>query len=269
MRANLSPPAVEVVVCRHGEELGWTRNLPRGVKLTVYEKTPGPGPRWPESISLPNVGREAHAWLHHLATRYPSLAPWTVFAQGHPFDHAPDLHRMIRKLAAGECPQEGFVWLGFLWETDDARGRPSFVNWTKNPERRELDLEGFFGRLWGSPPPPRVRYVGGGQFILSREAARRRPQGFYVRAREVAAEFPDAAHAFERVWDRIFLAPPLDPSLFGSSGLRVLKPIRKFNNPLDTPPSRPRGGTADTIAFPGGSPAGSPHPLPPPLGPRG
>jgi len=217
---------VEVVVCRCGEELAWLRNLPRGVRTTVYDKTPPPGTPWPGAVPLPNVGREAHAWLHHLTERYDSLADWTVFAQGRPFDHAPDMHRRIRALAAGETGTEDFLWLGFLWETDDERGRPTFVHWTKNPDRRELDLGGFFQRLWDEPAPSTVRYVGGGQFALTRAGAHRRPREFYDRARELAAEFPDAAHAFERTWDRVFLAPLLDPARFGPSGLRLLKPVR-------------------------------------------
>ena len=73
------------VVCRCGEDLAWTRNVPRGLAVTVYDKTPPPGSPWPGSTPLPNVGREAHAWLHHLADRYDSLPDWTIFAQGHPF----------------------------------------------------------------------------------------------------------------------------------------------------------------------------------------
>ena len=133
---------VEVVVCRFGEDLSWTRNLPRGVHITIYDKTPLEEGRWPGAISLPNHSRDDFAWLHHLVERYDDLAELTVFAQGHPFDHAPDLHRVVRRYAQKEESPD-FAWLGFLWETDDARGRPSFVTWSKNPERRELDLEGF------------------------------------------------------------------------------------------------------------------------------
>ena len=219
--------ALELVVCRCGEDLSWTRNVPRSVAVTIYDKTPPPDLPWPGSVPLPNVGREAHAWLHHLTERYDSLAEQTVFAQGHPFDHAPDMHAVIRRQAAGETPAPDFLWLGFLWETDDARGHPTFVHWSKTPERRELDLQGFFRRLWGEPAPAQVRYVGGGQFVLSRRAAHRRSREFYEKARLLSMQFPDAAHALERTWDRVFLAPPLDPALFGPSGLRLLKPVKK------------------------------------------
>ena len=117
---------VEVVVCRFGEDLAWTRNLPRGVRVTIYDKTPLEEGWWPGAIALPNHSRDDFAWLHHLVERYDDLADLTVFAQGHPFDHAPDLHRVIRHYAQGEESPD-FAWLGFLWETDDARGRPSFV----------------------------------------------------------------------------------------------------------------------------------------------
>ena len=226
MARRASGVDLELVVCRHGEDLAWTRNVPKGVRVTVYEKTPAPLPAWPAGQPLPNVGREAHAWLHHLTERYHSLAEWTVFAQGRPFDHAPDLHALIRQIAGGSAPAGDFLWLGFLWETDDPRGHPTFVNWTKNPERRELDLTGFFRELWGEAPPDRLRYVGGGQFALQRAAAHRRPRDFYEKAREIAVWFPDAAHAFERTWDRVFEAAPLNPALFGPSGLRLLKPVK-------------------------------------------
>ncbi|MFM8655472.1 MAG: hypothetical protein ACKODZ_12230, partial [Verrucomicrobiota bacterium] len=84
-----------------------------------------------------------------------------------------------------------------------------------------------FQKLWREAAPEKVRYVGGGQFVLSRSAAHRRSRDFYERARDLAADFPDAAHAFERTWDRVFLAPPLDPALFGTAGLRLLKPVKE------------------------------------------
>ena len=218
---------VEVVVCRYGEDLAWTRNLPRGIRLTIYDKSPEDLAPWPGSHPLANHSRDDFACLHHLVERYDDLAELTVFAQGRPFDHAPDLHRIIRGYAQGEQgTRPDFAWLGFLWETDDARGRPSFVTWSKNPERRELNLEGFFQTLWGEPAPAKVRYVGGSQFALSKTAAHRRSKPFYQKARDVSRTFPDAAHAFERTWDRIFMAPPLDETLFGPSGMRLLKPVR-------------------------------------------
>ena len=72
---------VEVVVCRYGEDLAWTRNLPRGVRLTIYDKAEPDQPSWPGSLRLTNHSRDDFAWLHHLVERYENLSEWTIFAQ--------------------------------------------------------------------------------------------------------------------------------------------------------------------------------------------
>jgi len=46
---------------------------------TIYCK--GDGIPVPGCVSLPNVGRESHTYLHHVVSRYESLANWTVFSQ--------------------------------------------------------------------------------------------------------------------------------------------------------------------------------------------
>ncbi|RYF61410.1 MAG: DUF3431 domain-containing protein, partial [Cytophagaceae bacterium] len=87
---------LELVVAHYTENLNWLRNLPAGVHKTVYTKSPEPVTEH-QTLLLPNVGREAHTYLHHLVSRYDSLAEWTVFCQGKPFDHAYDFKKTIRK----------------------------------------------------------------------------------------------------------------------------------------------------------------------------
>lgn len=41
--------------------------------------------------TLPNYGFEAHTYMHHIATNYDDLAELTLFLQGNPFIHAPNL----------------------------------------------------------------------------------------------------------------------------------------------------------------------------------
>ena len=105
----LGDSILEVVVCRFREDLAWTRNLPHGVPVTIYDKTVPPDPLWPGALPLPNISRDDYVWLHHLFERYHDLADLTVFAQGRPFDHAPDLHRVIRQLARADEPTPRFL----------------------------------------------------------------------------------------------------------------------------------------------------------------
>jgi hypothetical protein len=73
---------VELVVARYGDEdISWSE--PVRALRTVYRKLPGGGGGAEAGeVLLRNVGKEAHSWVHHLASRYDSLAGRTVFMHG-------------------------------------------------------------------------------------------------------------------------------------------------------------------------------------------
>ena len=228
---NPELPILELVVARHVEDLAWLGRVPENFRITVYDKGDGSS----GGMRLTNMGREAHTYLHHLSERHESLAALTVFVQGHPFDHAPDLHKTLRALAAGTLTMTNFHWLGFLAETDDPRGRRLFVPWSKNPDRRELQLDSFHQELFGTPGPTDYRFFVCAQFAVTRDAIRRRPADFYRRARHLAGNFPLAPHCFERCWDRVFFAdgtigrlPPGQPTAY-------FKPIKRLHPTPVTP----------------------------------
>lgn len=223
--------ALELVVARYAEPVVWTRNAPRSVRVAIYDKGGDLDPRdFPRAtiLRLPNVGREAHTYLHHIVERYDAPAALTVFCQGHPFDHAHDLHKVLRALAAGRETVADFRWLGFTIDTDDARGRRLFVRWSKNEDGRELRLDEFHRALFGTEAPERVRFYPGGQFVAAAERIRSRPRTFWERARDLAATFPDAAHCFERLWDRVFGVVGVDEALLEGKDSVYLKPIRRL-----------------------------------------
>ena len=230
--ANLGPvtESVELVVARYREDIAWVRNVPGCVRVSVYDKGGGAGmPEGAVGIPLPNVGREAHTYLWHIVERYESLAPVTVFCQGHPFDHAHDLHRVVRAMASGVRRVEDFLWLGFIIDTDDPRGRRLFVPWGGNPEGRELPVDEVHAALFGEACPGRVRFYPGGQFAVTAGCVRSRPRGFYERALELAAADDLHAHCFERIWDRVFGVCGVDEGRMGGGDTVYLKPIRRLH----------------------------------------
>lgn len=227
----MSVADLELVVARHAEAVDWTRHVPAAVRVTIYDKGGDlDAAKFPRATvaRLPNVGREAQTYLHHIVERWESPAPVTVFCQGHPFDHAHDLHRVLRALAAGRETVADFRWLGFTIDTDDARGRRLFVPWSKNEDGRELRLDEFHRALFASPAPERVRFYPGAQFAVTAERIRSRPRAFWERARDLAATFPDAAHCFERLWDRVFGVAGVDEARMGGRDCVHLKPIRRL-----------------------------------------
>jgi len=229
--SRAAEPTVELVVARHGERVEWTRNVPANVRVTIYDKGGDLDAVFGAAhvVQLPNVGREAHTYLQHIVARYEDLAPMTLFCQGHPFDHASDLHRVLRALASGADRVDDFRWLGFIIDTDDSRGRRLFVNWSKNADRRELALDRFCEELLSTPAPELVRFYPGGQFVATARCVRTRPRAFYAHALALSERFPDAAHCFERVWDRVFGVRGVDPAVLGGEPCRYLKPIRRLD----------------------------------------
>ena len=220
------PPRFELVVARYDEDLAWLKRVPKELLVTVYDKGDGAS----GGIRLPNEGREAHTYLDHLAGRYESLADVTVFVQGHPFDHAPDLHKVLRALADGSFNVTDFHWLGFLADTDDSRGRRLFVPWSKNPERHELPLDEFHQQIFGQPGPANYRFFVGAQFIISGAAAKSRSLAFYQHARDLAASMPLAPHCFERCWDRIFAVDGTVGRLPPGQITAYFKPIKRLQS---------------------------------------
>jgi len=221
-----SAPSTELVVARHTESLNWLRRVPPSIARTVYDKNPDlPAPA---SIALSNVGREAHSYLFHIVSRYEALAPVSVFCQGHPFDHAFDFHASLRDFAARPDAVGDFRWLGHIIDTDDARGHTLFRPWSKNEDGRELDLNGFHRALFGTEGPQHYTFRLGAQFVVSRDTIRARPLSFWTRALKISVDFPDAAHCFERTWDRVMGRPEPDAAWLGGRATAYLKPIKRL-----------------------------------------
>jgi hypothetical protein len=215
---------MELVVARYEENLNWLRRVPGEFTITVYDKSTSPALN---ATLLPNNGREAHTYLHHICPRYDSLADITVFCQGKPFDHAFDFHHTLRALASGEMCVESFFWLGHIADTDSADG-VLFRNWSKNEDGRGLDLNGFHRALFGCDGPREYAFFLGGQFIATRECIHRRSKKFYQRALRLSMEFPDAAHCFERTWDRVFGEEESTRARMKGEKTVYLKPIRRL-----------------------------------------
>jgi hypothetical protein len=57
----------------------------------------GPGTKYlPINESfLTNVGREGHTFFKYIYDNYDNLDDYTIFLQGHPYDHSPDLNNII------------------------------------------------------------------------------------------------------------------------------------------------------------------------------
>ncbi len=211
---------MELVVARYREDLRWLKRVPKSLRVVVYDK----------STDLPNIGREAHTYLHHIVARYDTLAELTVFSQGKPFDHAFDFHTSLKRLAENPGAAPEFLWLGHAIDRDDRDGTLLFQKWSKNESGRKLPMDDFCRAVWNEPSPETLTFFLGAQFAARRELILKQPRAFYERALRVAATFPDAAHCFERCWDRVFGVCGIPPEHQNRSPPIYLKPIRRLQS---------------------------------------
>lgn len=227
---------LELVVARYREDVRWVRKAPRWFRVTVYNKGETP-PALPyrrrdlKVCDLPNTGREDQAYLQHIVSRYDTLSDVTVFAQGHPFDHEPAFHRVLRDIAMNRLRVDQFKWLGFIIDEDDKEGGVLFQSWAKNESSDPLPLDRFWHLLWGSAAPDRVQFFPSAHFVVTAEQIRQQPRVFYEKALGITAELPHAAHCFERVWDRVFGVCGIPPAYRAASKPVYLRKIRRMHDP--------------------------------------
>lgn len=168
---------MEVVVARYKEDIEWTKTLP--YKVTVYTK---------DDCLLPNIGREAHTYLYHIITRWDSLADYTAFVQGYPFDHAPGL---VEDLA--RAPTD-FRHLGPHLSCDRD-------GWPHHGGLGVGKIADSVGLVQTEFP-----FSAGAQFVVSRERIRSRPLEFYhVLMSVLVPRLNETPWVYERLWQSIFM----------------------------------------------------------------
>lgn len=74
---------VKIVVSRCYENIEWTKQLPN---VIIFNKGEDNIDEY-NPIKLPNIGREGHTYYKYIYDNYDNLEDYTVFTQGHPFDH--------------------------------------------------------------------------------------------------------------------------------------------------------------------------------------
>jgi hypothetical protein len=95
----------------------------------------------------------------------------------------------------------------FHWGTSSIpmmRRAATFYALEPKRRRRALDARAFIMRFLGDDGPPEFTFRPGGQFIATASCIGCRPRAFYEQALQLAVEFPDAAHCFERMWPLVF-----------------------------------------------------------------
>lgn len=94
-----------LVIARYKEDLSWVYSITNpDIELVILNKSKDKLKMKPlinnnkvKIIYLANIGREAHSFIYYVSTFYNQLSDYTIFVQGHPFDHYKDLLGFINQ----------------------------------------------------------------------------------------------------------------------------------------------------------------------------
>ena len=191
-----------IVVARYNEDLDWTKQF---TNVIVYNKgTPLTDDF--NQIYLNNVGREGHTYYKHIYDNFDNLADYTIFLQGRPFDHSPNiinnLNKYINNIDSNldsnidfeflsenilDCNLSGCVYHG---------GLPLIEVYEKLFNVFLEDNEKNMSFIFGA----------GAQFIVSKQKILQRPKEFYLNIVEMLGDdiSPIEGFVIERFHKLIF-----------------------------------------------------------------
>jgi len=193
---------MKFIIARYNEDLQWTNRL---FNCIIYNKGHHNINTQHPVITLPNVGREGHTYLHYIIHNYDSLEDYTVFLQGNPFDHSPfliqDIHKLINDIYTYKCHIPYCTLSKNIYrittqydENENNYGHPivqkiyPILFGGKNRDHRSF--------LFGA----------GAQFIVSKQTILSRPKQFYETMYKLLDHSicPIEGYGIERLWTLIF-----------------------------------------------------------------
>lgn len=225
--------SVDVVVCAYDENLHWLWPLQeKATRAFVYDKWDGP----PEDpfhrlnifyddgvilIPLPDVGKNDHAYLHHIVEHYDHLADWTVFLTGAPSESDLRGTALESALRIGDSLRVPRLWRGRDWGPD---GRIRWASMTDVPDANgtnwadrhasgkitpaTLSFVEWMRKFVGFDPdgPDWPGYHPGALLAVPKRAITYLPRAFYERLGEQVSHSvePEEGHYMERAWVVIF-----------------------------------------------------------------
>lgn len=162
---------MKIIVARYYENIEWTK---RFENVIIYNK--GEPLNYPNEILLSNVGREGHTYYRYIYDNYDSLDDYTIFLQGNPFDHSPNIIETLNTLIENhknDTLKESFCNIS-----------ERIVDCNINGCRYHpgLPLKEIYEYIFNERKDNLTFTFGAGaQFMVSREQILRRPKEFYMK----------------------------------------------------------------------------------------
>ena len=183
-----------LIVSRYNENVEWTKQLPN---VIIYNK----GKKLEEGyneILLENVGCESHTYYKYICDTYDNLEDYTIFLQGNPFDHSPNIINNLQKYLNNKELNINFEFISEKIINSNLTGchyhpgLPLTTVYEKLFNEKKEDMNFEFGE--------------GSQFIVSKKQILKRPKEFYLKIVEMLQNEikPIEGYVIERFHKLIF-----------------------------------------------------------------
>jgi hypothetical protein len=162
-----------IVVARYNENIEWTKEFPNTLIYNKGDDTLDCN----NVITLDNVGREGHTYYKYICDNYDNLEDYTIFLQGYPFDHSPNIIANLNKYVNNKELSINFEFLSEIIIDCNLSGCthhadiPLIDTYEKLFDERKTNMEFKFGA--------------GAQFIVSKKCILNRPKIFYSKIVEI------------------------------------------------------------------------------------
>lgn len=194
----------EIVVARYNESVDWLRCFHpsmirlynKGLELESIPNTP-----------LPNVGREAHTYLHHIVQNYHKLSPYVMFTQAgitnnegcltNPFEFVTELME--------SCIYNLGISRNYL-RYDHVYPTTYDMRESKECGSSSMVFGAWFEKFVNRSFETNPKWFKGAIMCLSRSVIRSRERSYYKRLLETVSYHinPEEAYYLERSWYYVF-----------------------------------------------------------------
>ena len=160
---------IQIVVSRYNEDIKWTNKFPN---VIIYNKGKKINGNYNE-ILTPNVGREGHTYYKYIYDNYDNLKDYTIFLQGYPFDHSPNIIHNLSKYLNNINLNIDFEYLSERILNCNLSG----CKYHKNLPLIEV-YEHLFNKKKNNVS---FKFGAGAQFIVSKRRILKKPKEFYLK----------------------------------------------------------------------------------------
>jgi hypothetical protein len=187
-----------ILVARYNENVDWAFFFQNEIQNVIIYNKGTELNNCSNQILLTNVGREGHSYYKYIYENYFNLEDYTIFLQGNPFDHSPNIIKKLYAIINDRDLKIDFEFLSEIILECNLSGCKYHSN---------IPLKEVYEKIFNEKNENKEFKFGmGAQFIVSKAKILQRPQSFYLNIIELLQHDIDPIEGYvvERFHQMIF-----------------------------------------------------------------